>query len=63
MAQERLNCLCTTRVDDEEKVQWVKIWNFDKDSKHATSFPIDMFGNGLKYTMMDFFPFSQGKFF
>jgi hypothetical protein len=42
MNLERLSCFCTTQVDGIEKLEWLKIWNFDNKKKHATRFLMDI---------------------
>jgi hypothetical protein len=42
MNLERLNRLCTSQVDGTEKFEWLKIWNFDNQTKYATGFPMDI---------------------
>jgi hypothetical protein len=42
MNLERLSCFCTSQVDGIEKFEWLKIWNSDSKTKHATRFLMDI---------------------
>jgi len=42
MIFEKLIWLCTCRVDTSKKMEWLKIWNFDKEFKHVASFLMDI---------------------
>jgi hypothetical protein len=38
MNQKKLNCFCTSQVDGIDKVEWLKIWNFDNKKNMQQGF-------------------------
>jgi len=44
MNLNKLNHFCTSQVNGIKKLEWLKIWNFDNKTKHATRFLMEIIG-------------------